>query len=407
MKIMHIGHLNVPKPEMNDETSFHDIQLKLYLHYSRQIENEGPGAGALKALEEDPRAQALQGQLISYGNRASIFEITKLAMWYLWATHEFGSTVAERNLNKFLDSENIPVVNILWVLGIEVDKTIELKNGIRIISIKEMPDSPEKEHFLKDESLDRYGFLNVLPMPKAAITYTCEVKKISNPETSDREKDKHFMTFSNPLYYVALLLNTVNGVSCIPFYSTSYSSREMPMGMFCGRSGSAPLHEIWGSKSSKLSASNALDLNELLDAFNALSPENRIRMNRIISRLSQAKRRVQIEDKILDLGIALEMDILDDNKKNDQLSLWFRLRGSWFIGSTNQERQDIYYKLKELYDYRSQVGHSGVLCGNNKNKIGKVIANWETYVSLAEQIICKLIYNNKPDWTKIILGEIE
>ncbi|MBA3966583.1 MAG: hypothetical protein H0X47_12565 [Nitrospirales bacterium] len=206
---------------------------------------------------------------------------------------------------------------------------------------------------------------------------------------------------------MALLLNTVNGVSCIPFYSTSYSSREMPMGMFCGRSGSAPLHEIWGSKSSKLSVSNALDLNKLLDAFNELSPENRIRMNRILSRLSQAKRRDQIEDKILDLSIALEMGILDDNKNNDQLRLSFCLRGSWFIGSTNQERQDIYYKLKELYDYRSQVAHSGVLCGNNKNKIGKVIANWETYVSLAEQIICKLIYNNKPDWTKIILGEIE
>ncbi|MCA9499604.1 MAG: hypothetical protein KC588_10460, partial [Nitrospira sp.] len=258
---MHIGHLNVPKPELNDEAIFHDSWLKLYLHYSRQIENEGPGVIALKALEEDPRAQALQGQYISRGSGASIFEIKKLAIWYLWAAHEFGSTVAERNLNKFLDSERIPVINILWVLGIEVDETIELGNGIRIISIKEMPDSPEKEHFLKEEIFDRYRFLNDLPMPKAAITYTCEVKKITNPESYDREKDNHFVTFSSLLYDVALLLNTVNGISCIPFYSTSYSSREMPMGMFCGRSGSAPRHEIWGSKSSKLSASNALDLN--------------------------------------------------------------------------------------------------------------------------------------------------
>lgn len=174
---MHIGHLNVPKPELNDEAIFHDSWLKLYLHYSRQIENEGPGVIALKALEEDPRAQALQGQLISYGDRASIFDMSNLAMWYLWATHEFGSTVAERNLNKFLDSENISVVKVLWVLGIEVDKTIELKNGIRIIPINEMPDSPEKEHFLKDESLNWCRILNVLPKPKAAITYICEVKK--------------------------------------------------------------------------------------------------------------------------------------------------------------------------------------------------------------------------------------
>lgn len=377
------------------------------MHYSRQIENEGPGAIVLKKLEEDPRAQALQGQRISRGSGASIFEISKLAMWYLWAAHEFGSTVAERNLNKFLDSENIPVINILWVLGIEVEKTIELKNGIRIISIKEMPDSPEKEHFLKDETFDRYRFLNDFPMPEAAITYTCEVAKVSNSETSDREKDKHYGTFSSLLYDVALLLNTVNGASCIPFYSTSYSSREMPMGMFCGRSGSAPRHEIWGSKTSILSARNALDLNKLLDAFNALSPENKIRMNRVLSRLSQAKRRDQIEDKILDLGIALEMGILDDNKKNDQLSLSFRLRGSWLIGSTYEERQDIYQKLKELYDYRSQVAHGGVLCGNDRKKIKNVIENFQNYALLAERIIRKLIFNSNPDWTKIILGEIE
>ena len=402
---MHIGHLNVPKPEMNDETFFHDIWRKLYLHYSRQIENEGPGAIVLKALEEDPRAQGLQGQLISYGNRASIFEIKKLAMWYLWAAHEFGSTVAERNLNKFLDSEDIPVINILWVLGIEVDETIELENGIRIISIKEMPDSPEKGHFLKDEYLDRDRFFNVLPMPKAAITYTFEVKKISNPETSDRERDKHFATGSSLLDDVALLLNTVNGVSCIPFYSTSSSSREMPMGMFGGRSGSAPRHEIWGSKSSKLFASNVLDLNELLDAFNALSPENKIRMNRVLSRLSQAKRRDQITDKILDLGIALEMGILNDNEKNDQLSLSFRLRGSWLIGSTYEERQDIYQRLKELYVYRCQVAHGGVLYKNDRNKIKNVIENFPKYVLLVEQIIRKLIYIGDPDWTKIILGD--
>ncbi len=403
---MQIGHLNIPKPEMENDGISHDIQNRLKAHYSKLIEGHGPCAGVLKALEEDPRAQALEGQLISRGNGTSIFEIKKLAMWFLWAAHEFGGTVAERNLKDFLDSENIPVINTLWVLGIEVDKPIELENGIRIISIKEMPDSLEKEYCLKDESFG--SFSHNLPKPKSVISYTCEVKKIRDPESYDLKKDKQFWTFSSLLYDVALLLNTVNGVSCIPFYSTSYSSKEMPMGMFGGTaSGSAPRHEIWGSNSSRLSATKAFELNQLLEAFGGLSRKSKIHMNRVLSRLSQAKRRDQIEDKILDLSIALEMAILGDNKKNDQLSLSFRLRGSWFTGSTNQERQEIYHELKELYDYRSQVAHSGVLCGNDKNKIRKVRDNLENYVLLAEQIIRKLIYNGDPDWTKIILGEIE
>lgn len=58
-KIMNIGRLNIPKPDMGNVAFVHDIQARLYLHYSRLLENEGPGAIVLKALEKDPRVQAL------------------------------------------------------------------------------------------------------------------------------------------------------------------------------------------------------------------------------------------------------------------------------------------------------------------------------------------------------------
>lgn len=349
---MNIGHLNIPKPEMGNVAFVHDIQTRLYLHYSRLLENEGSGEKVLKALEKDPRAQALVGQLISRGSGASRFEMKNLAMWFLWATNEFGSTVAEENLNRFLDSEIIPVINTLWVLGIEVDNPIELENRVRIISVEQMPDSRDKEQYLKDEYFFRQ--LHSPPMPKAAITYKCEITKIYRKNNSfSREKDKQFWDSSNLLDNVALLLNAIDGVSCIPYFSTSYSLMEMPMGMFGGTCGSGPLHEIWGSSSSKLSANSTFKINELLRAFYRLSPGNKMRMSRVLSRLSQAKRRKQIEDKILDLGIALEMALLEDNKNYDQLSLSFRLRGSWLIGSTNEERQIIYCKLKGNYSLPS------------------------------------------------------
>ena len=51
---MDIGHLNITKPEMDRVAFVHDIQTKLYLQYSRLIENDGPGAKILKEFEEDP-----------------------------------------------------------------------------------------------------------------------------------------------------------------------------------------------------------------------------------------------------------------------------------------------------------------------------------------------------------------
>lgn len=129
-------------------------------------------------------------------------------------------------------------------------------------------------------------------------------------------------------------------------------------------------------------------------------------MSRVLSRLSQAKRREQIEDKILDLGIALEMALLEDNKNNDQLSLSFRLRGSWLIASDYEERQLIYHQLRDIYNFRSQVAHSGALCGNDAERIRAVRESFQEYALLAERIVRQLIYKTNPDWLSVILGAI-
>jgi hypothetical protein len=399
---MKIGHLNIPKPEMDRLAFVHDIQIKLYLQYSRLIENDGPGVEILKEFEKDPRVQALDGCMISDGNGASRLETKILAMWFLWAVNEYGKEIAERNLNRFLDSETVPVINTLWVLGIEVDKAIELENGIRIVSAKEMPDSRDKEQYLRHEFE-----APKMAKPKAAITYTCDITKVSRDLLESQKKDKQFWDSSRTMNDVALLLNAIEGVSCIPYFSTSYTLPEMPLGIFGGSGGGFSLHDIFGYRSSKLATSSVSEINALLHAFDVLSSDNKTRMRRVLSRLSQAKRREQIEDKILDLGIALEMMLLEDNKKNDQLSLSFRLRGSWLVGADHQDRVFVYRELRDIYDYRSQVAHTGALCGNDAKKIKLVREKFHNYAILAEKIIRELIYRNGPDWQKLILGVAE
>ena len=403
---MKIGHLNIPKPEIDKFAFVHDIQTQLYLQYSRLVENEAVGTQILSMLRDDPRVQALDGKMISSGSGASRFEIKTLAMWFLWASNEYGQHVAEEKLNSFLDLERIPVVNTLWVLGIEADKILELEQGYRIVPIDEMPDSRDKEQYLRR---DFHILVHRIPKPKAAITCTCHVNKSKGSDddmTQEMEKDKEFWDSSRHLSELALLFNALDGVSCIPYYSTSYFLPDMPMGMFGSSGGGTTLYDIFGYRSSKLSDDIKTDINGLMDAFGKYTDNDKTRIGRILSRLSQAKRRNQIEDKILDLGIALEMALLEDNKNNDQLSLSFRLRGSWLIGIEKEERKNIYRNLKEIYNYRSQVAHSGVLCGNDMSKINVVRERFQDYSLLAEKIIRHLIVNGRPDWTKLILNAI-
>ena len=123
-----------------------------------------------------------------------------------------------------------------------------------------------------------------------------------------------------------------------------------------------------------------------------------------MNRLAQAKGRAQIEDKILDLGIALEMLLLDDNRNADQLSLSFRLRGSWLLGSSAEDRLAKYQQFRDIYTYRSQVAHTGILCGGDSQEIKQVQESFLTYQSLAEDICKALILKDKPDWSKLVLA---
>jgi len=401
---MNLGHLNIPKPKMENVSFVHDIQTQLYLQYSRLIEIGTPGSSVLKALEEDPRVRSLEGSMISKGSSASRFEIRTLAMWFLWAANEFGYEVAESNLNTFLNSETVPVINTLWILGIELDGTIELGSGVRIIPIEGMPDSRDKEQYLKHD----FGSIHQTPKPRVAITCINNITKSirdGTPPNTQNRIDK-FWKSKQLLQEVSLILNAIDGVSCIPYFSTSYSLPEMPIGIFGGTGGGAPLHDIYGFRSTKLTASSASEINDLLASFRALPDDKIIKMSRALSRLSQAKRREQIEDKILDLGIALEMALLDDNKNNNQLSLSFRLRGSWLIAKDHAERKLIYRQLKDIYNYRSQVAHGGALCGNDPKEINAVREKFQDYSRLAERIIRQLIRDCNPDWSVLILGGI-
>lgn len=392
----------MPKLELDKVAFVHDIQTRLYLQYSELIENERVGPQVLVMLKNDPRVQALDGKMISKGSSASIFELKTLAMWFLWAVNEYGKATAEKNLNTFLDSETVPVVNTLWVLGIEVNRTLELEHGYQIVPIAEMPDSRDKEQYLRhDFSVPMHD----TPKPKAAITCTSHVIKAKGADTLTKgmEADRDFWDSSQYLHTIALMLNALDGVSCIPYFSTSYTLPNMPMGMFGGSGGGIFLYDTFGYRSSMLSEDVKGKITSLLNAFSKLPTNDKARIGMALSRLSQAKRRNQIEDKILDLGIALEMALLEDNKNNDQLSLSFRLRGSWLIGKEKKERQDIYRQLKDIYTYRSQVAHSGILCSNDRKKINIVNERFQEYSLLAEKIISHLILNGRPDWEALIL----
>jgi hypothetical protein len=396
---MKLGELNLPEIELERFVFIHDYQTKLFVQYAEIIEKTEIGSKIVEILSSDPRVQELTGKMLSRGSGAQQFEVKTLGMWFLWFANKVGLGAAEEALNIFLNNQVIQVLNCLWILGVKADREVNLCEDIRLLPVDKMINSRDKEKFWQ-YSFDMY---NHSPSPEAALICPCVVDKIEsgNPEDWNTKGKEGFFKASEKLHDVALLMNLLPDVSCLPFYSTSYAEDSVPVGPFSGAGGGSGVYDVLGFGSTHLSNDSTQEFKNLYREFCILSDKEKNKWRRILSRLSQSKRRSQIEDKILDLGISLEMMLLDDNKNNDQLSLSFRLRGSWLISNNQDERLENYNILRDIYNYRSQVAHAGSL-----GKVDSVRENFGRYQEVAEKIGTRLLLKGKPDWNKLVLGTI-
>ena len=383
-----------------------DNYTKAHDQFTAVIANTEYGRQVLEKIENDPRAMKLESCLINTGRGIYGYGHGKLALWYLWAFETLGQSEAEKGLNAFLDSEIYPVLNTAWIIGVEVDKTIELKGGLKLVPIEKMPESQAKESYLK---IDRLTIGHPIPAlkPRCAIVYECPVQRnfdLSEDMQTIGDSNMRFWESTRLIEDASLIINAIPGVSCIQYFSTSYSLPNMPFGFFLGAGGSPNYHDAIGFGSTKLNKKSLDTLNQLLLSFIDLEEQDKAHFRTSLSRLSQSKRKhkQKIEDKILDLCIALEMVLLIDNKR--PYSRNFRERGSSLIGSNDADRSEIEEDLKQIYNYRSQVAHTGVLCEGKIEELKRVHDNFDKYCSIAETIIGKLITNGKPDWTKLVLG---
>ncbi len=340
--------------------------------------------------------------MLSRGSGAGQFEAETLGMWFLWRTDETDSVTAESDLERFLSSDEVNVLNALWVVGVEVEGPVTLSDGFMVLPIESMPESWDKERFLQAQP-EPYG--PPVPAPICAIVGQCRVCRVQAEAKGDPGPDAAgFWAVSRRLQDVACVLNAVEGISCVPFFSTSYVLPDTPVGPFGGSGGGFPMYDVLGLGTTKLLTCHIESLDALSAAFEDLDDRKKMRLRRVLDRLSQAKRRRQIEDKVLDLGIALEMLLLDDNANNEQLSLAFRLRGSWLLGRSVTERAALCENLKCLYRYRSQVAHSGVLCKGKHAPIEQVRRLYPEYLRIAEAVCQRVILEGVPDWNSLVLG---
>jgi len=403
---MKTGKLGLPISSVESGSPSFNNFMAEELSIVRQAIDKIPYVVSLKhSLNRDPRVSALEGKMICNGSGASRFSLENLVMWWVWRANRVGVEVAKKNLEDFLVNEKIDINEVLWIYGAAPEEVLRLTGDVRLVPLKDMPDSREKKQAMDAQ----FGLFPTSGIGfSAALVASRKVDKIYPSDLVCCEFEKSFF---KKFHEISFMLNIIGGICCAAGFQTGYVSDETPFGPFGGSGGSLPVYDVLPKMgTSHVSHESALHFSKLFEKFQNLPSNWKERVLSSSRRLAQAKSRIDLNDKALDLGIALEMVLLhsEHNKAElpGQLSNHFRLRGTWLAGNDYVERKQYFDSLGRIYSQRSQVAHNGILAplkGPEHNQLHEQIAE---HIEVAEIIIQKLIISGPPvSWTNLVLGE--
>jgi hypothetical protein len=345
-------------------------------------------------LNLDSRTHKLADRFLNVGNGGGLYTPDSLARWWLWRANEVGSEQADGDLNSYLDAEQVEAWEQVWVFGLDVLAPVELTNTVSLVPWEQAPLSPLWLEVAKDN-------LCTPPSLRHPVSVIVRSKMIERDFTPQAPRAAHIPDYDS-LVRLAYLLNAMPGICAVPGTRAFGLAPGTPPGPFGGYSWGAFHLEIKPRGRGAIPAISTELFRKLVAGVGLLNDKDAGKWTRALQRLAQAKSRADIADAALDLGVALEMVLLDG--RVEQLSLAFRTRGAWLLGKTAAARAEIHDVLKRLYNIRSEVAHTGRSPSLEKMTDIEARALIAEGFSLAEQTYATLLLNGLQDWTALTLG---
>lgn len=300
-------------------------------------------------------------------------------------------TTAARNLARFLSCESSPGLAITALLGISVERRLLLGPRTALVPTKELPGQSFQDRW-QSMTLGGPPFLDI---PDTALVIRSHVrpKLLQQGQAPEQRADWY-----KRLKEISLWLTLVGPCAPIEMMTWWQMDEWVPMGTAFGWTMRYPLRS-----SSPLKITGALR-EEAKCIFRLLSEvpeERRIRLRVPLERLNSAIREQLPVDRFIDLGIALESLLLEENER-DEITFRLSLRGGWLLGRDADERRRISDTLRTLYGYRSTAVHRGtVVRRTGKPEPADVLKEGLSLAARAGKIIATKGF---PDWTALLVG---
>lgn len=262
------------------------------------------------------------------------------------------------------------------IAGIIIENTHAMSNGVTLVALDDLPDirrfeSINEEFYIRNRIFEAFGYANF---------------ELGSHEFSDEPVGRDIFLSAKEILKETIEAFCLDGRSCptvveswIDFVDRDFDDAKVGF-QFSMNDTEGPPPRGYGKK--------VEEGIPWVESYLKLPEETRSYLRLPISRLNMAMRDFTPKNKAIDGSICL--DALIGSNKNDHIDHELGMKSALILGATAQEREQIYYDVKEFYSLRNEAVHPG----KDKN-----ITNPEGTASRGLEICLRLLR------TMIIRGE--
>lgn len=365
--------------------------LGLMLHYASDdpARSDPRFVALIASLRAEADLEAFIGNMQVVANSARRVEYPNLAGWLLERARGVGAQRAIADLDRYLNSDEVPYLYTVAVAGIKLTARCVLGPYLEMVPWDAIPDSHAKHTIFQTYVLG-HGF----HWPTAVLQ-----RKVTLPKLHAREVDCKIRGTELPHMEVH------DGLLCIglmgptaPYVLASWLEPPDWAPVFAGGYSMPHLEGI--PRSHDWPEAACEQARSVYQAFAKLEEGRKARLRLAMQRLNTAMRRLSPVDAAVDLGIVMEALFLQDMQgERGELTYRLRVRAARYLGSDSADRRRLSELIRKLYTARSIAVHTGRV----EDTIGGVATRdlLTQGFSLAASTLVRFIFDGDPDWDDV------
>ncbi|MGQ7939162.1 hypothetical protein [Paraburkholderia sp. D1E] len=357
----------------------------------------------LQVALEQPEIAELEGYLFNQGNSVHSLGASFILSALIAKALDEGADVAIASMYDFIDIDCNRCIEVLLLEGIHVVETTEVADGIFLCPVSAVPSSTLRSYLTYVAENTERPPLSMAHLlheekrnPGAALFQIREVE----PKFYREMPQFPLMADIPPIHDIANVLAILGPTSPLTCKSFSELADGEFLKGFVGFSWGTHREETRVYKNVSVTSNEIKNFVPVIRRYLALSTEMKLRLRVPLHRLNEAVRHGKLEDRALDLGIALESLLLGGDLGKEKITSRLKRRGGLLLAAEKSQIAALEQKFSELYDFRSRAAHDGDVTAKGASREHVETALIEG-LSLCAAAIRKIIERGSfPEWNR-------